>query len=474
MPPRVYKRKSSKKRSSRKVSFKRGTKYASRKKSSFRKKKSSSKKVKKVSSLKAKKPYVRRGANVNDYVKAAGKLVSRPYSMLKYGARGGMYGTALGTYLGPHSTVVGGAIGATAGAAYGLITGKGDYKMNSMLSTPDQVPSFDSNGRHCVRIKHREYVGDLTISSSAFLNATYQINPTSNLFPWLSTIASNFSEYRMEGMVVELKTISATATGSTNGAMGWWGIGTEYNAALPAFTSKQQMENSEFAVSGPPNSNLLHPIECMRQENVLGELYITPSGTTPAGSDPRLYNLGVLNIASGGAQAGYVSMELWVSYDICLYKPLLGYGSGYNVNTYHYHASTGIATTTAYFGSNGLVQVGSTFPVLQTLGTTLTLGANLDIGSYLLTYTVLGASTAGVVAPVVTYDGVTTQPLNLYSSSTYPDNTGVAGQNTVSTITSFFKLLQPSGVIVFSGGVFPGTITSMDLLITQINTNIIV
>lgn len=61
------------------------------------------------------------------------------------------------------------------------------------------------------------------ISSSAgvFNGLVYKINPGNpETFPWLSSIASNFEAYRIEGLVFEYKTMSADALNSTNTALG--------------------------------------------------------------------------------------------------------------------------------------------------------------------------------------------------------------------------------------------------------------
>jgi len=226
--------------------------------------------------------------------------------------------------------------------AIAKISGSGDYVVSDGLHTiehnsiinpshSDNIPKFSSNG-NVFRITHREYIGDL-YSSTDFVNTTYTINPAnSQCFPWLSQIVlGNFQEYQFNGLVFEYKTGSSDALNSTNTALGYVVMSSQYNSLSTPFTSKQSAENTEFAVSTKPSKSMLHAIECKGNPNQ--PLYIQlEGGQSLSPGDARLYNLATLNVITVGMQQASTNLgELWVSYDILLYRPILQNQLGFRI-----------------------------------------------------------------------------------------------------------------------------------------------
>lgn len=220
--------------------------------------------------------------------------------------------------------VVGGAVGDTAQALVKRITGFGDYQIskNSLVYNVDAVPEFGISNERCTMICHREFITDISGTTSFALNE-YRINPAiSDTFPWLSAIAKNYEQYVVQGMVFEFKTTSATAIGSTNTSLGTVVMATQYNSLAPDFTNKQQMENYEFSQSSVPSQSILHAIECDPSQTQCGGIFNMYNPNDDSG-DTRLYDIGKFNIATVGMQAASIIGELWVSYKICLLKPRL-------------------------------------------------------------------------------------------------------------------------------------------------------
>lgn len=243
--------------------------------------------------------------------------------------------------------ILGGPLGRQAGGlinrALYAITGFGDYKVkyNTLLET-NGPPMVVNQGKEFI-VRHREYIGDVYSGSgsastpSPFHNSVFPINPgNGTTFPWLTSVSERFEQYRIQGMAFEFKSLYSDAVVTQNGSIGSIVLATEYNAGSPPFSTKQQMENYEFAQSGKPSLSILHPIECARSQSVLTELYITPGGDIPEGQDVKTYNFGDFQIASQGiplgASGAAVNLgELWVTYEIALLKPKIsGYlDSGY-------------------------------------------------------------------------------------------------------------------------------------------------
>jgi len=238
-------------------------------------------------------------------------------------------GAALGGYLGgPVGSTIGSAVGRKAADLFTSITGFGDYKVNyNTIVNAEQTPLFkNKNSTRSVCVSHREYIDDvITGPTSAFKISTYDLNPADPMtYPWLATIAQNFEEYRIHGMVFHYKSNSADALNSVNTALGTVIMATQYNVLLDPFANKQQMENYEFGCSSRPSADLLHPIECDPKVTSFGPIYDIRLGGNDKG-DARLYSPGKFSIATVGQQGVDVNIgELWVTYDIEFYKPRMG------------------------------------------------------------------------------------------------------------------------------------------------------
>jgi hypothetical protein len=266
-----------------------------------------------------------------------------------------------GGYWGDVGKQLGGHLGGVADSIVGIgktLTGRGAYRVrgNSLLETGG--PPTIKNTKHTSTVRHREFLGDIT-GSSSFNILQYPINPgVAVTFPWLCSIAAGYEQYRIDGMVFEFHSTSGTSVGSTNTALGTVIMATEYNSNLPAFTNKMQMENHEYATTVCPDRSADHPIECARSRTVLDELYVRlnqsadarGTTTTPTTYSPLLYDLGQFYIATYGMQAAAVVGELWVSYEITFFKPTLATTiSNGAITHYYWDSSIGTAPVSGTF-----------------------------------------------------------------------------------------------------------------------------
>lgn len=246
-------------------------------------------------------------------------------------------GSLLGAGLGGPS---GGIVGNAAGSLLGDLFGFGDYEITPPVNFPiqnnttvgmvtpmaAQIPLMHGGDGTC-RIAKREYIGDVTMSD-VFSNQYYKINPTSTvLFPWLSTVAVNFEQFKFLGLSFAFRSLTANALGTAGSpSMGSVTFATEYDVnALPANT-KAQASSMIFSTSCKPSESMLHPIECDPEVTPTAPLFT--AAVTRIGSitnDERLQTMGFFQVITQGApQGGYKSSgELWVTYDILLLKPLI-------------------------------------------------------------------------------------------------------------------------------------------------------
>lgn len=392
----------------------------------------------------------------------AGRSVGRYLGALvgaKYGA--GKFGSQVGERLGGLAHYV------------GKIFGSGDYvqgpgvKTNSMMT--DQAPSFASGGA-TIRVRHQEYLGDVLSSATAntFDIQSYAINPgISQTFPWLSQVCeSTFQQYRLNGMVFYFKSTSGNALTSTNTALGQVIMCTDYDSVDAPFTSKQQMENTEFGVSCKPSSNMIHAIECAPQLTSVSEKYVRAYGI-PANTDLRLYDMGKFYIATNGCQGTNVNLgELWVSYDVTLIKAI------------EQPPNYGSPTAVYYLGgaSKDTQPLGVPRVVVDQIGMTINSGVNriqfplsIQVGSiWCISYILVGASTAITPSTWSGGNGMVFQnyfigPVGVYTNTNY-------------AVTVYYKYAGGGNAanlpyVGLTNGTFPTAQTNAQLIINQISGN---
>jgi len=358
-------------------------------------------------------------------------------------------------------------VGKWLGSGIGQIFGSGDYQVvgpspayNVLMNT--QTPKFSSTKQTNI-ICHREYLGDITGTASFSLN-TYPLNPCiSSTFPWLSTIAQNYQEYKFHGLIFEFRPLITDFV--TNGAPGVVIMATNYNADALPYTTKQEMENSEYAVSVKPTRELMHGVECDTNQTVLPQLYVR-TGNPPANQDLRLYDLGLFQF---GTQSNPVQNlgELWVSYCVEFFKPVLPIDVGGNVLSALISRST--VSPTAPFGGIGLSITGD-LPVNVVSSTVITFFAQPG-NLYTVMMFWLGSIAAATTFPSINYTNA--GALQIYAGRTVnviltPPN-GTVTNAMVYEQTVVYQGLAPGLVTITVGvaGVFPSGTTNFNAQISQ-------
>jgi hypothetical protein len=327
-------------------------------------------------------------------------------------------GNALGNFLAPG---VGGGLGAAAGGAISQILGFGDYSV--MSNTLQHAPMF-GRGSRSLRVKNREYVGDIT-GSTTFNLTSYMINPGNKiLFPWLSGLAQSYQQYRIKGMIFYYNSTSANALNSTNTALGTVLMATNYDLNEQNYNTKAEMQASYFCNSFKPSEDGIHALECDPSQRPIDVMYVDQTGE--GNIQTAMYDHGNFQIATDGMQASAVIGQLWVSYDIELLKPRFYEGS---VTNYWYEASTWDATnvlgTAASADSSGpnvvVTTVGGTIDLNPYRGSKITLliswegtslassGLTRTLGDGLTDVAVLSAAT------VATYETIGSNRITLFT-----------------------------------------------------------
>jgi len=239
-----------------------------------------------------------------------------------------MLGGMAGSYLGAPSA--GASVGSSVAAKLSKLIGTGDYAESDGVAVNSLFPNSQHKQTHAtasfstvgetVHIKHREYIEDVFAGpQSSFSIQGYSVNPgLASTFQYLSSIAQNFEEYIFHGLVFEF--ITTTSPYSTQPNVGSVIMAMQYDAATPAFTSKPQMENSDFAISAAPYKSIMYGVECANQAASAYYVRLDDSGTQPV----NLTDIGTFFVALQNTQAypeGTSLGELWVSYDVEFRRP---------------------------------------------------------------------------------------------------------------------------------------------------------
>lgn len=224
--------------------------------------------------------------------------------------------------------------GRLGGAISDTVQGLGGYSVrsNSLLSAVDlgQDPPMvrNTNRGEATVINHREYLGDLKSgalsgSHTVFNLRKYALNPgNTELFPFLASIARNFQEYEIRGMLVELKSLSSDFAAQL--ALGSMFMCADYNVYGNDPTTKQQVENMEYASSAKPSRSMIMPIECDPSNNLGVHKNVAIDSEYHTG-DKRLYDWANLYIGTQGCPEANASLaEIWITYEVALFKPIIG------------------------------------------------------------------------------------------------------------------------------------------------------
>lgn len=242
-------------------------------------------------------------------------------------AGGGWLGGAVAPMIGLPSNL-GAAGGSWLGGMVSKLVGFGSYNVvrnslhpgaQTVMSQP--VPTFRgaADRDDGVIITHSEYLADV-IGSTAFTVKRYPVNPgLSSTFPWLSVVASGFTEYELLGCVFEYRPTSGNIAAASP-ALGVVLMASNYNVHEANFATKVQMASTQYCVSGLPCNEILHPIECKRFTNLTNRGLLRH---TSISNEMALYDLCNFQIATEGMQSEYTVGELWVSYHVRLTRPSL-------------------------------------------------------------------------------------------------------------------------------------------------------
>jgi len=213
------------------------------------------------------------------------------------------------------------------------IRGRGDYELSgapgSLMNPRTAFEPRMKNEVGIVEISRSEYLGDVFSAASGtpsiFNLQSFLVNPGLDISlggasAWLAPIGSAFQQYRYKQLVFEFRTTSGASVASANTSLGTIIMAANYDSSRPNYTNKQQMMDSQFAVSAAPDKSIMFPVECKNKLEAL-KLWDIRTGALLPNQSQNTYDFVNFQIATQGMQATSVNLgELWVHYTVCLEK----------------------------------------------------------------------------------------------------------------------------------------------------------
>lgn len=252
------------------------------------------------------------------------KSLARRIPKGTFSTGGRLAGAALGGLVNPQVASFGGSLGGALGEHVSRITGFGDYSAGGSRSGPSfkagNRPTFSGNDMS-VRVRFSEFVTTLN-GSTGFNQCRMAINPgNAGLFPWLSSFAHNYEQYRLRGCIFHFEPTSGSIAGLSP-ALGSVMMATQYDVQDLAFASESELLNYVFASTAVPCTFVNHAVECDRRQTQAPILKVS-HGPLPNTATPQLYNFGNFTVATVGQQSVYTLGQLYVTYDVEFFKPKL-------------------------------------------------------------------------------------------------------------------------------------------------------
>jgi hypothetical protein len=297
--------------------------------------------------------------------------------------------------------------------------GWGAYKgaRNTILEA-SPVPTMHSAVDKGVRVVHKEFIGTIN-ATVGYTNQRFSINPgVSATFPWLSTVASAFQKYKMNGLIFYFKSTAASMVASTDNSLGAVMGVTQYNPYELEPETMPQFLNISGAMEDKPSRDCIFPLECDRFHSLYPTYFVRAHHVS---DDLAKYDPGVFNLATNGMLGTNVVGQLWVAYDVTLIQPVpvsVGRNSLYPEGVLMYELSgtasnskplgperTLIVDNYYFDGSSESITVTDDAITIPPVGQS---GANIN-----LSWNFVAASAASVVSPTVTTTNLIKQTFNV-------------------------------------------------------------
>lgn len=332
---------------------------------------------------------------------------------------------------------------------------KGNMQSSKRSSAPvaisqsirTSIPQISANAQHS-RIRHKELVfGNLVTTSAFSVQYSFNLNPgLSAVFPWLSTQAVGWEHYKFHNVIVHYVSRCPTSVSGTVF------IAPDYDALDSGPTTEAIIST----YNGLCENNVWEQISCRLNPaamNVTGSRKFVRTSTVPANADARLYDSGVVYIATNDGPTSAVGCgKIWVEYDVEFFNaqlPPAGAGQAGSVG------SGSSPTPTSMFGTTSLPSIVGPY---QAAGNTLTF---LVTGTYLVTLQMGGVA---LTTSSATFSTSTATVTNRFGGTNFYIN-GASGSATAGSVTYLVTATQGQTIVWGNWGTLLTSIAEVTLWI---------
>lgn len=190
---------------------------------------------------------------------------------------------------------------------------KGATEVGVALGKKFQQVGPAINGRRTYNVQNRELLMSEVLGATTFtLQKRIELNPgLSETFPWLSTIAQNYEEYKFKRLV--FRYITRSPTTSSGSVM----LCPLYDPLSGAPTTEAAASAVRGTCEGPIWEE--HVFDLTRLVTEAYKRYFLRAG--PVAADLKTYDLGALCVFTNDCASTAPIGKLWVEYDVDFYEP---------------------------------------------------------------------------------------------------------------------------------------------------------
>jgi len=253
-----------------------------------------------------------------------------------------------------------------------------------------------------LKVAHMEYLGDVISAGTDFAASQFCVvqpgDPVS--FPWLSSIAGRFEQYRINALTVKYLPSCPTSSGGT--------VIVAFDTNAQRATPSSKVSMLDYANSFRDAPWMAGQVRCSgfnkKLYTLLGNNYgqtddlNLPGNPYNALSDIKTYAAGQILVATDGVAAGTVG-EIWLEYDIDLINPGIFQEPTVNVSI----ASTAGSGTSMF--SAGPIARGNMSVISAETGSTSNWTIELPPGYYMVAL-ICGVTSADTGTMTASGDGV--------------------------------------------------------------------
>jgi hypothetical protein len=295
---------------------------------------------------------------------------------------------------------------------------------------------YAGDGR--VRVRHREYVADVSTSGTTFEVTSFSLNPgLSASFPWLSCLAQLYESYVFHDLRIIYETQKSASTDGT--VM----LAVDFDATDVDPANKQQLMSYHNAVRSAVWQECM--FVCSREDlKKLPQRYVR-MGDLAANQDVKTYDVGNLFAAVQGLSSSGIG-ELYVEYDVELITPQLDPNARLDALC-AVITGAGSVSKSAPFGSAATKEGGL---AVSAVSSTLTFSR---VGQYLVTLNYTGSSLVGT-------DAFTLGGTAESAKGTVADTTRVSANGAAAVLAFFANVSERGQTVSVDMSGFTGTVST--------------